>query len=257
MFKKRNIKQQNTAILDTPRPVASPTIHNHAPSEAGKIFAWAIVYLIGGVIGWYFLLHLIESLGYKNPVRVMAYFLFGSAGLIILSIAFYNAVTRILKEYFAYQLQVEEIRAETARSLSLMAAQPRPGESRLTEEDSKFAALLRVVMDEAYRHIYRNPNEISQYSRNEAKPWTRRANTGRVISGFSEPVTEAMASRVAPWLSEKGVIDKSGAVDISDRGYPSFAHFEALLEREYYTPIQVQKALSPILRQDVGFIENS
>lgn len=251
MFKRKQ-KMENGAALSLPRPVSSPTIHNHAPSEAGRIFAWAIVYFVGGIIGWFFLLYLVEEMGYRNPVRVIAYWLFGSVGLIVLSIAVYNGVTRILIKYWDYQLQVEEIRAETARSLSLMAAQPRPGESRLTDEDSKFAALLRIVMDEAYRHIYRNPNEVNQYTKGDTKPWSRTPNHKRQIPGFSEGVSFEMAGKVREWLTKEGVIRRD---EVNLERYPTFKHFESLLEEKFYIPIQVNSTLSPIVLQGGGIIE--
>jgi hypothetical protein len=249
--RKRKQLENQAAVIDLPRP--SSTIHNHAPSEAGKILAQWFVYLVLAVIGWFFLLYLVEEMGYRNPVRVMAYFLFGSAGLIILSIAFYNAVTRTLGRYWDFQLQLEEIKADRDRSLALTASQPLPNESRLTKEDAKFAALLRIAMAEAYKHL----DEVGQYGPKEAKPWSRRACKGVMVPGFSDPVTEDMASRVSTWLISKGVIDKNGTInDDRERGYPTLAHFVALLESEFYVSIQVNN-LSPSLRREVNFIENS
>jgi hypothetical protein len=255
MFKKRQRQMDNTAAasVNLPRPVSSPTIHNHAPSEAARIFAWAVVYLIGALIGWFFLLYLLREMGARNPVEAIGWFLFGSAGLLIVSIAVDKVATKHAALKREFLLQLEEIRADRDRSLALTASQPLPNESRLTEEDSKFAALLRTVMAEAYKHL----DEKGQYGAKEAKPWVRRANAGKMIPGFDKPVTELMAGQVGHWLKSKGVIDVNGIINIDEkRGYPTLAHFVALLESEFYVPIQVNKALSPALRQEVSFIEN-
>jgi hypothetical protein len=252
MFKPKRAKAENVAagVAGIPRPVQPQTIHNHAPSEVGRIFAWATVYGVGGVIGWQFLLYLVAEMGYKKPVATLGWILFGLASLLAVSFVA-NHFILIIRDAVIQVTEIREAaRVEEARYKSLAAAQPLPGESRLTEEDSRFAALLRVVMQEAYAHLH----EVGQYAHNEAKPWARRANSGRTIPGFKEPVTEAMASRVSTWLLDKAVIDKKG--NINDRGYPSFAHFVTLLEEEFYTPIQVQKALSPLLRREVSFTEN-
>lgn len=246
--KRRQLKNQAAAI-DMPRPVSSPTIHNHAPSEAGKILAQWFVYLILGVIGWFLLLYLLREMGAKNPVEALGWFVFGSAGLLVVSIAVDKVVTKHAKMKREFLLQLEEIRADRDRSLALTASQPLPNESRLTEEDSKFAALLRIVMAEAYKHL----DEVGQYTKADVKPWSRTPNQGRQIPGFKDTVTFDMAGKVRAWLTQEGVIRRD---EINQERYPTFAHFESLLEERYYTPIRVNKALSPILRNEVNFIDN-
>jgi hypothetical protein len=251
MFKNRKRQMDNTAAasINLPRPASSPTIHNHAPSEAGKIFAWALVVFIGLVVAWFFILYLISEMGYRNPVRVMGWVLVGVSSLILVTVAVDRTITKMYGMKREYDLRLEEIRADRDRSLALTAAQPRPGESRLTGEDSKFAALLSIVMSEAYRHL----DEAGQYAKSDVKPWSRTPNQGRQIPGFKDVVTFKMAGDVRQWLTQEGVIKRD---EVNLERYPSFAHFEKLLEAEFYTPIQVNKALSPALRQEVSFIDN-
>lgn len=251
MFKPKQAKAKNAAAIPVgiPRPQPQTVIHN-APSDAAKIFAWAVVILVSVPIAWYFIVYLVEQMGDKKPERTAAFTLAGLACLLILSrlaTPFLSAIRDLIVQIVEIK---EDAKVEIARQGTMKAALPLPGESRLTREDSKFAALLRVVMEEAYRHLYEDGDEAQQYGYNEAKPWSRRANAGRIIPGFEqEPVTEQMASQVSTWLLDKGVIDKKGNVNV-DRGYPSLAHFIILLEREYYTPIQVQSTLSPIIQRD-------
>lgn len=244
MFKTKQAKAQNAAAIPMgiPRPPVQPqTVHNHAPSEAGKTFSKLVAGLVVFFVGWQFLVNLAGEMGYRKPVATLGWVLVWVAGLLFFTYII-NHILLVIKDTIIQVTEIKEAaRVETARLSTIQAAQPRPGESRLTREDSKFAALLRIVMSEAYQHL----NDVGQYTHNEAKPWSRRANTGKNIPGFEEPATEVMASKVSTWLLEKGVIDKNGKIDDSDGGYPSMAHFLALLEGEYYTPILVQKALPP------------
>lgn len=253
MFKTKQRQAENAVAI----PAAIPqTVINHAPSEVGRIVAKGLMGLGLSYAGWQFLLYLTEEgLGYRQPVRVLAWGLFGLLGLIVIVGCVYFGGTHFFALWTDYNLRLAEIHAETARSLALTAAQPRPGESRLTAEDSKFCALLRVVMDEAYRHVYREKDKVLQYTKGETKPWSRTPNQGRRIPGIEGEVSFAMAGNVRGWLTKEGVIRKD---EINLERYPKFANFEALLEARFYTPVQVNgRGLSPaLLRTEVSFTEN-
>lgn len=258
MFKTKRAKAENVAaaVPGVPRPQPQTVIHQ-APSEVGKIFAWAVVIVVSVPLAWYFVVYLVEEMGYRQPERTAAFTLAGLGGLLL--------VSRLLTPFFSAGrdliIQIAEIResakVEIARLSVQAAAQPRPGESRLTEEDSLFCALLRVVMDEAYRHIYRDKDKVQQYTKSDTKPWSREPNNGRTIPGVGE-VSFKMAGKVREWLTQEGVIRKD---EVNLERFPTFAHFEQLLEEKYYTPVQVNntlKALSPTLsRQGFSFIDNS
>lgn len=257
MWRTKQAKAQNaTAIpMGIPRPPVQPqTVHNHAPSEAGKTFSKLVAGLIVFFVGWQFLVYLVQEMGYRKPVATLGWALFGLVGLTVITYAL-NHILLVIKDTLVQITEIKEsARIETARLSTIQAAQPRLGESRLTDEDSKFCALLRIVMDEAYRHIYRDPQEVQQYTKGEVKPWSRTPNQGRVIPGVKGEVSFAMAGNVRGWLGKEGVIN--GRDEINLERYPTFKHFERLLEQRYYTPVQVVSS-SPALRQEVNFIENT
>lgn len=258
MFKPKRVEAKNAAAIPAGIPRSQPqTVIHNAPSDAAKIFAWAVVILVSVPIAWYFLVYLFEAMEYRKPEREAAFSLVGLAVLLILTRFFGDVAERLYRARAEYNLAALEIttaaRVEEARLLTLHASQPRPGESRLTEEDSLFCALLRVVMGEAYQHIYREPGQVQQYTKSDVKPWSRESNNGREIPGIGE-VSFKMAGKVRDWLTKKGVIRKD---EVNLERYRTMAHFEKLLEDRFYTPIQVNgKPLSPTLRTEVSFIEN-
>lgn len=250
----KRTQAENAAAIPAAIP-QTQTVINHAPSEAGKVLARGLTGLIVFFTGWQFAVYLVGEMGYRQPVRVLGWGLFGLAGLAALVAMVHFGGTHFFLLYANYQLRAKEIDAETARSFALTAAQPRPGESRLTAEDSKFCALLRIVMDEAYRHVYREKDKVLQYTKGETKPWSRTPNQGRQIPGIEGEVSFDMAGNVRRWLTQEGVIRKD---EINLERFPTFAHFEKILEARFYTPVQVNgRPLSPaLLRSEVSFTEN-
>lgn len=251
MFKTKQRKAENTAAAVPGIPRPPQTIINNQASEAAVILAKGFLALILAPALWWFLLYVVREMGSRNPVRDVGYTFFGFLALLAIAYAIHLSGTHFFRLWTNYNLAALEIKAEMARHHALTAAQPRPGESRLTEEDRKFCALLRIVMEEGYRHL----EAVGQYAKSDVKPWSRTPNQKRVIPGFKGEVSFAMAGSVRGWLGNEGVINSRD--EINTKRFPTFAHFEALLEERYYTPIKVQKALSPTLHQEVSFIENT
>lgn len=255
-FESSRKQVKNVAVGSIPEVGGNTNIHNHGTAWPGIIFSGFVCGLIVLPVGWGVGVFLLDRAGFKNPEQALA------SGILILGIglpALYwgsYLLERIpqmfIREVGDIKLRLAEIEAETARAFSLTAAQPRPGESRLTDEDKRLCALLRVVMDEAYRHVYRDKDKVQQYTKSDVKPWSREPNFKRVIPGIEGEVSFNMAGNVRQWLTREGVIRKDA---INLERYQTFARFEALLEERFYTPIEV-KPLSPIvLRNEVSFTD--
>jgi hypothetical protein len=231
------------ASINLPRPVSSPTIHNHAPSEAGRIFAWAVVYLIAALIGWFFLLYLLREMGARNPVESIGWFLFGAAGLLIVSIAVDKVATKHAALKREFLLQLEEIRLEQSRNLALTAGAPALPSKRLTAEQIRLFENLALVMQKAYQDLADSKGAGYQGG-SDKRPWSKRS-----VLAMEPPrhgkMPDSKATEIREWLAANEVIiGPSQSDQINTELYPTWADFRALLEEKFNMPVKVYKGPS-------------
>lgn len=241
MFKKKQV--QNTAAIPTgiPRPAPAQTVHNHAPSEAGRILAQWFVYLVLAVIGWFFIRYLVSQMGYRNPDEALGWFLFGGIALLIVTWAIDRTFIKYRKMSLDYQVVIEEIRAEAARSKALTAGSPAPTNGRLTGEQKRLYENLALVMQKAYQDLV-DSQGVGYQGGGDKRPWSKRA-----VLAMEPPrhgkMPESQATKIREWLVEHKVIVGDPQNDqINTEAYPAFEDFLALLHEKFNMPVVVHKA---------------
>jgi hypothetical protein len=256
MFKKRQIRNENTAALpiDLPRPAPAQTVHNYAPSEAGRIFAKWIVWALSAGLSWLFLRYLIvEGLQYRNPERFIAYFLFGGAGLLILSYAADRTFTKWRQMEWNYRLQLAEIQAETARSLSLTAGAPALPAERLTGEQKRLFENLALVMRQAYQDYAEKGN---YQGGGDKRPWSKRSILAMTPPRYGK-MPDSKTGDIRAWLvSHQVIVGEAQSDQINTELYPAWADFMALLEEEFNMPVRVGMGGGPSPTSLIGRYTN-
>jgi hypothetical protein len=245
MFRKRQRQMDNTAAasINLPRPVSSPTIHNHAPSEAARIFAWALVVFIGLVVAWFFVLYLISEMGYRNPVRVMGWVLAGVSSLLFATIVIDRTITKFYKMNREYAVQLEELRLEQSRHLALTTGAPALPSKRLTAEQIRLFENLALVMQRAYQDLADSKGAGYQGG-SDKRPWSKRS-----VLAMEPPrhgkMPDSKATEIREWLAANEVIiGPSQSDQINTELYPTWADFRALLEEKFNMPVKVYKGPS-------------
>jgi hypothetical protein len=231
------------AAANLPKPPQHQTVINHAPSEVGKIFAKWIVCVLSAIILWYFLLYLVEEMGYRDPVRVMGWVLVGTAGLIILTAAIYFGGTRLLLIIRDTVIQVVEInanaRVESARHNALTAGAPALPAKRLTAEQMRFFENLALVMQQAYQDLA-DSKGVGYQGGSDKRPWSKRSVLAMDPPRYGK-MPDSKAADIRTWLAEHGVIIGNPQNDqINTELYPTFADFQTLLKEEFDMSIVVR-----------------
>jgi len=215
-------------------PANYNTIHNHSSSQAALVVAVAAVAVVCLGLAWLIALELAEALGLANPRRAVAQFLIMvplGLGLVILTGRGLAAFTAQVLEY---RLEIKRLEIEHEKKRALVASRPIPQAPRLTQHDEAFVVLLRAVVLEAFEH--------GRYRLGEGRPWSRRGALAFKASPYSLEVTERQAGQVRAWLVEREVV-RAGLDQLNLEQFQTFAHFERLLEAEYYIPIVTREDL--------------
>ncbi len=200
-------------------------VHNHPPNYAWPILT-GIMAVIVGVIGlWHAALYLLSEAGDPHPERTLSLVIIS----VVLLVGFAFLGSWLVGQHFDrwsnHRLQVLDRENEALRYRQLMA-NSMTQDTRTVGPDARFANLVILVMIQAFDDYASRQGE---YAYSDPRPWSRRNAATFILANEKTPVGESMASRVRPWLLERGVITSNNQINL--KRYPDVASVQRLLHQ--------------------------
>jgi len=217
LFKKRSVSAQTS-------PPPGPThIHNHTPGQAGEVWARLTGGIAVVVLAWFGLIFLAGQAGVDRPTEVVAQGIFWVGGILAMIWLLGRALGEHLDRWYAHREAIEEQRTNQMRYRQLLAGSAATDSRRLGDE-KRLAALVYLVMLDAYDYLARN-----RKFRGVWRPWSRRsAGAYTLISlGETSPVGEEFGARARPVLANAGIITEDDQID--QKHFPDIASVQRVI----------------------------
>lgn len=223
-------RRLNNAAMALP-PASKTTIIQNPPNNTGIAIVSFVAIIVFSWLGWHGLVFLADALGSPKPEQFAAEIIIGSLCLLITYLSAIIIGRAFLSRIFQHRERLADINGQW-KYKQLMAQTQQIGNSRMFGDDLRLVKLIEAIMAEAYDHL----EDYGQYTKNDAKPWSREQAKKRILPGEREPVGWTLGSQVRGWLQAKGVL--RGDI-INTVRFPSLGSVQETLRIEFDIPIQV------------------
>ena len=229
-----------------PQPPPGPThIHNHTPGASGEIWAKILGAIVLVILAWFALVFLADQAGVRRPTEVVAQGLFWAGGLAFAAWLLNHIIGDHLDRWYDHREAIEEQRTNQMRYRQLLAGSMAT-DSRALGDEKRLAALIYLVMHDAYDYLARN-----RKFRGTWRPWSRRSAGDYVLMVLGEetPVGEEFGSRVRPFLATAGIITPDDQVN--QKHFPDLGSVQRVL----YQPVLANPGQTGLERSNWAIID--